>query len=290
MTAVIPFVFDDALVRTVIRDGEPWFVGKDVASVLGYKDTDQAIRVHCKAVESYPVNSTGQVRNTNIIPERDVYRLIMRSKLPAAEAFENWVVSEVLPSLRKTGRYAMADAQPDRQDSGFMNPADRPDITGMVNLLRECRATWGKSAARRLWRQLPLPEVDDAQVYNLPTDMNRQALDEARACLGHLLDSRPNGAETVRDLLTAARDGDDRAAQVLYDHDMRLSPVPDWHGWLAIGNTGQGLTRLFAQSLWAGKWGKTLILLPFARRNPRTVRFSEGSIRAVMLPVDNILK
>ena len=110
-TSPVPFAFGDHLVRIICgEDGEPWFVAKDVALVLGYSDTDQAIRTHCKAGSTYPVEMTGQVRHIKIIPERDVYRLIFRSRLPAAEHFEEWVVGEVLPSIRKTGSYRKAEA------------------------------------------------------------------------------------------------------------------------------------------------------------------------------------
>ncbi|TXI98641.1 MAG: hypothetical protein E6Q32_09725 [Neisseriales bacterium] len=102
-------LFGDLTVLTH-DDGSLWFIGKEVAEKLGYADTDQAIRTHCKGSISYPVNLTGQVRNIKIIPERDVYRLVMRSKLPTAEKFEEFVVSEVLPSIRKTGSYGQVAA------------------------------------------------------------------------------------------------------------------------------------------------------------------------------------
>lgn len=89
--------------------GEIWFVAKDVAEALGYKDTDYAIRAHCKAVKILKINSPGNPRgnpNIAIIPERDMYRLGMKSQLPEAEAFEEWVVGEVLPDIRKHGVYA----------------------------------------------------------------------------------------------------------------------------------------------------------------------------------------
>lgn len=107
--SVTPFQFalaeQSVEVRVVMRDGEPWFVAKDVADILGYADPDQAIRKNCRASETCPVRWTDQVRNVLIIPERDLYRLVMRSTLPAAVAFEDWVVGEVLPSIRKTGSY-----------------------------------------------------------------------------------------------------------------------------------------------------------------------------------------
>lgn len=101
-----PFNFSGAEIRVITDEqGEPWFVAKDVADLLEYSDTDQAVRAHCKAAKTYPVEMTGQVRNVKVIPERDLYRLVMRSKMPAAEAFEEWVVGDVLPSIRKTGSY-----------------------------------------------------------------------------------------------------------------------------------------------------------------------------------------
>jgi len=94
-----------APVRTILIEGEPWFVASDVASVLGYVNPQKAIRDHCKGVNETGTPSAGGIQTVKIIRESDVYRLVMRSKLPTAEAFEAWVVEEVLPSIRKTGSY-----------------------------------------------------------------------------------------------------------------------------------------------------------------------------------------
>ncbi|WP_460410414.1 MULTISPECIES: BRO-N domain-containing protein [unclassified Pseudomonas] len=101
------FSFHGLLVR-VIDDGsgEPLFIAKDVAEALGYANTSKAINAHCKAVSTCHTEMGGQVRAVQIIPERDLYRLVMKSKLPAAEQFEEWVVGQVLPSIRKTGSYS----------------------------------------------------------------------------------------------------------------------------------------------------------------------------------------
>lgn len=116
---IIPFQFRQAAIR-VIQDenGEPFFVAKDVAKALGYSNTSKAINTHCKGVTTCPTETGGQVRHILIIPERDVYRLIMRSKLPAAEKFEEWVVSEVLPSIRKHGGYMT----PEKVEEAILNP------------------------------------------------------------------------------------------------------------------------------------------------------------------------
>ena len=98
-------------VRTVVQDGEPYFVGKDVATLLGYSNPQKAIRDHCKNAVPVGVNESFTLDpQTIVIPERDLYRLVMRSKLPTAEVFEEWVVGEVLPSIRKTGGYTLQRA------------------------------------------------------------------------------------------------------------------------------------------------------------------------------------
>lgn len=100
---VTPFRFEGMEVRVVVgADGEPWFVAFDVATALGYAKPQNAIARHCKAQATAPKQGGGFHA---IIPERDLYRLIMKSQLPSAERFEEWVVSEVLPSIRKTGGY-----------------------------------------------------------------------------------------------------------------------------------------------------------------------------------------
>lgn len=88
-------------------EGEPWFVGRDVASVLGYKDCDQAIRAHVDAEDKLTrdFNGSGQNRKMTVINESGLYSLILSSKLDSAKAFKRWVTAEVLPSIRKNGGY-----------------------------------------------------------------------------------------------------------------------------------------------------------------------------------------
>lgn len=106
------FNFEGFDVRVVLIEGEPWFSARDVAEGLGYSNPQKAVRDHCKSPRPVGVNDSFTLGpSANIIPERDVYRLVMRSKMPQAERFEEWVVGEVLPSIRKTGGYR-APAQP----------------------------------------------------------------------------------------------------------------------------------------------------------------------------------
>lgn len=93
--------------RTIKKDGEIWFIASDVARALGYSRPADAVSQHCRytAKHSIPHPQGKGTLEVNIIPEGDLYRLIIRSKLPAAEQFERWVFDEVLPSIRKTGKY-----------------------------------------------------------------------------------------------------------------------------------------------------------------------------------------
>ena len=92
-------------VRTVEINGKPYFVANDVAKALGYVETAKAIRTHCKGVSEMDIPSKGGIQCMKIIPEGDIYRLIVRSKLPSAERFEKWVFDEVIPSIRTNGGY-----------------------------------------------------------------------------------------------------------------------------------------------------------------------------------------
>ncbi len=92
-------------IRTVEIEGKPYFAGSDVASALGYAIPHKAVQTHCKGVLKWNIPTKSGNQDALFIPEGDVYRLIMRSKLPAAEKFESWVMDEVIPSIRKNGGY-----------------------------------------------------------------------------------------------------------------------------------------------------------------------------------------
>lgn len=94
-------------VRTLTIDGEPWFVGKDVAEILGYSNTRDALLKHIEEEDraTVAIHDGSQNRNVTIINESGLYSLILSSKLPSAKKFKHWVTNEVLPSIRKTGKY-----------------------------------------------------------------------------------------------------------------------------------------------------------------------------------------
>ena len=101
-------------VRAVEVDGEPWFVGKDVAQALGYNDTDQALRKHVDDEDKLTrrFDWSGQGRSMTTINESGLYSLVLSSKLPGAKKFKRWVTSEVLPTIRKTGGYQLPKDYP----------------------------------------------------------------------------------------------------------------------------------------------------------------------------------
>ena len=96
-------------VRTLEVNGEPYFVGKDVAEILGYSNARDALVRHVDTEDKADVaiHDGSQNRNMTIINESGLYSLILSSKLPKAKEFKHWVTNEVLPSIRKTGSYAI---------------------------------------------------------------------------------------------------------------------------------------------------------------------------------------
>ena len=92
-------------IRVVEENGRYLFCGTDVAAALGYSNPRDALRRHCKGVVKRDTLTDGGPQQLSFIPEGDVYRLIVHSKLPSAERFERWVFDEVLPSLRRNGIY-----------------------------------------------------------------------------------------------------------------------------------------------------------------------------------------
>lgn len=123
---------DFGTVRTVLIDKEPYFVGRDVAEILGYTNPQKAIRDHVdnedKTVnESFTVNGTKGL----LINESGLYALIIASKLPAAKKFKRWVTSEVLPAIRKTGTYSVPKLE--------KNPKYRTRMIGTA--VRDIRST-----------------------------------------------------------------------------------------------------------------------------------------------------
>lgn len=124
-------------IRTVERNGEPWFVGKDVAVILGYSNASKALADHVDEedkLNNESLSSLGQ-RGGWLINESGLYSLVLSSKLPTAKKFKRWVTSEVLPSIRKHGAYMT----PEKLEAAILNP----DV--MIQLCQNLKAEQEKN-------------------------------------------------------------------------------------------------------------------------------------------------
>ncbi|MBA5724605.1 Bro-N domain-containing protein [Candidatus Liberibacter sp.] len=202
MLNIIPFEFESTKIRTVVdKDGSILFVAKDIAVALGYERPNDAINDHCNGAVKYrPISdSLGRTQKARIIAEPDVYRLIMKSKLPSAQKFERWVFEEVLPTLRKTGSYAVPK-----------NPKPQVYMTGM--LLKELRLLTDSHA--QLMRNAQIDDnqilistsrvmesvlgVDPAKTLDIPTPNNAQYY--TATALGENLPVKLSGREVNKRL------------------------------------------------------------------------------------------
>ena len=167
-------------VRTIVKDGEPYFVGKDVADILGYTNSRKAIGDHVDEEDKNTVTIRDGIQgnpNLTIINESGLYSLILSSKLPAAKKFKRWVTSEVLPSIRKTGSYTAKHAKPDdAMQSKRLEVMERNARTRAANLLLkiaertnipEYKAVCNAKAAEMVTGEmiLPLP-VAERKTYS----------------------------------------------------------------------------------------------------------------------------
>lgn len=112
MNELQTFNFEENKVRSLLIDNEPWFVGKDVADILGYQNGSRDINRHVDEEDRQNYqNGTSEINNRGmtIINESGLYSLVLSSKLPSAKKFKRWVTSEVLPALRKTGQYQVKE-------------------------------------------------------------------------------------------------------------------------------------------------------------------------------------
>ena len=143
-------------VRTITKDGKTYFVGNDVAKALGYSETAKAIRTHCKGVSEMDIPTNGGVQTMKMITEGDVYRLVIKSKLPQAEKFESWVFDNVLPSIRNTGSYAVP-----------MTTGEQIQLLAQGNVELNQRVDKVEDKVRSLEDDMPLYgcEIDEVQKH-----------------------------------------------------------------------------------------------------------------------------
>ncbi|HHU6749877.1 TPA: phage antirepressor [Staphylococcus pseudintermedius] len=147
------FNFEDLPVRTLTVDDEPYFVGKDVADILGYSNSRKALSDHVDEEDKLTsqIVTSGQRRNQTLINESGLYSLIFSSKLESAKRFKRWVTSEVLPAIRKHGIYAT--------DSVIEQTIQNPDY--IIHVLTEFK----KEREGRLVAEQQVKELQPKATY-----------------------------------------------------------------------------------------------------------------------------
>lgn len=127
-------------VRTLMIREEPYFVGKDVAEILGYSDTSDALKKHVDDEDKMGrqiADSLGRMQNTKVINESGLYSLILSSKLPNAKKFKRWVTSEVLPTIRKTGGMVVEGREEEFVNNYFPSFSEEVKLGMVQDLLKK---------------------------------------------------------------------------------------------------------------------------------------------------------
>lgn len=159
------FNFEKQEVRTLLVNEEPYFVGKDVAKILGCSRTADAIKAHVDEEDKLTRQFTdsGQRREMTIINESGMYSLILSSKLPNAKKFKRWVTSEVLPTIRKTGSYQLPQT-PEGQIRLLLESSVHTDER-LTNVEEDIDLLKNKS------------EIDSTQRFQLQKERNKRAIE-----------------------------------------------------------------------------------------------------------------
>jgi prophage antirepressor-like protein len=269
---VIPFIYNDKPVRSVMRGDEPWFAGKDVCAVLDIRD-------HRQALERLDADERGRCniptpmgeQEMVIISEAGVFRLVFTSRRPEAEAFKRWLAHEVLPQLRRTGRYAVPAAAPEPVTSA--EPLRAVEVK--LRMVQVAQALHGLGYARKVWAEQGLTAI-------MPVvDPGPDA--DARNCLWHLLDcDAGHDGHDVASLIEQAFEDDMTAQAVLRPMGLRVL-IEAGQDWLFVANDAPFLRLAFEGTPWAEGWKRVLARLPDAKQGG-PMKIGQRAMRGVLLP------
>ena len=272
MNAIVPHIFEDYLVRSVIYDKEPWFIGRDVCHVLEIKNESQALaRLDTDERAEVCIPDPSGAKTAIAVSEPGVFRLIFTSRKPSAERFKRWIAHDVLPNLRPDGSIG------DRSD--HVSPQVTPvttetarEIEIKLAMVNTAARIFGAERARAVWREQglsPVPVPAPGGDY------------EALQCLEHIFSAQHEGQMVIR-LLRAAMDDDKDAAAALKRGG--LWAEPDRDGFVVANRHGD-LSKLFEDTAWRdNRWCYVLRRLPGALRE-KARRFVAGETsRGVFIP------
>lgn len=192
--AMLAFHFEDSQLRAFDEDGEAWFVAQDVCAMLGLGNPTRALANLDDDEKGLTTSNTlGGFQQLLIVSESGLYAMIFRSRKPVAKKIRKWVTQEVLPTIRRTGRYelpsnddAASTEQPGREP--FVNlesPDDVDRVRVMIALVREARYAYGPKSARALWENIGLPDIERVK---LPT--GKYLVDEVDDSVRQWLEAR----------------------------------------------------------------------------------------------------
>lgn len=165
MSALSVFAFGEQVVRVSDRNGSPWFVGRDVCAGLAIKNERHALGRLPDDEKGVVIGDTlGGKQEMIIISEAGMYRLVLTSRTEPAERFKTWVVSEVLPSIRRTRSYKMPLPANDPDEPSDLaalleTASGCRTVNAKIALVRTAGNTFGMLAAQRAWRRCNLPDV-----------------------------------------------------------------------------------------------------------------------------------
>lgn len=174
MNAMLPYTFEQETVRVVMLGEDPWWIATDVARVLGYGHTPHMLRIMDDDEKGvHNTDTPGGQQQLTIVSESGLFAAILKSRKPEAKRFRRWVTGEVLPSLRRHGRYEMDDGAPPSLPSPALEDAELPRLNAAIGIMREARQIWGREECRRIWIRIGLPApITEAEV--LGSDLVRR--------------------------------------------------------------------------------------------------------------------
>ena len=287
MNAIQTFDFESQAVRSVLRDDEPWFVAADVCRVLDISNPRDAIaKLDDDEKGVGTADTLGGRQEMNIISESGLYALIFTSRKAQAKRFRKWVTSEVLPALRRTGRYVLDDdAELPTLAHGMLWGQPVAKINAAARMIGVARTIYGPEAARALWeREVGLPDLSNLSI----TALTGRSDDDATGCWNHLMRVATGNSRTLGTLLDMALH-DKLAAKSLRDYGLVVDPL-EARGFIAIANQHRFLASAFAATQWCDDWRLALIQLPGARPSKGGIGFGNTNSHAVLIPRSELLK